>query len=100
MNRGFFIFIIYLFIFFLFYFILFFCFLGAHTQHMEVRRLEVELELYLLAYVTATEMRDPSHTCNYTTAHGNTISLTHQARPGMEAASPWILVKFVTPEPQ
>ena len=34
-------------------------FLGPHLQHMEVPRLEVELELYLLAYATATAMRDP-----------------------------------------
>ena len=36
-------------------------FLGPHLQHMEVSRLGVELELQLLAYATATAMRDPSH---------------------------------------
>ena len=34
----------------------------------------------------------------HTTAHGNTGSLTHGARPGMEPASSWILVGFVTTE--
>ena len=29
----------------------------------------------------------------YTTAHGNARSLTHWARPGMEPASPWMLVR-------
>ena len=33
----------------------------------------------------------------YTTAHGNTGSST---RPGTEAASSWILVRFITAEPQ
>ena len=36
----------------------------------------------------------------YTTAHGNTRSLIHWARPGIEPASSWILVKFVSTEPQ
>ena len=45
----------------LFYFI---AFLGPHVQHMEVPRLEVEWELQLLAYTTATAMPDPSHVCN------------------------------------
>ena len=37
--------------------------LGLHSQHMDVPRLEAELELQLLAYTTATAMRDPSHIC-------------------------------------
>ena len=37
---------------------------------------------------------------NYTTAHGNTGSLTHWARPGIESASSWILVRFLSSEPQ
>ena len=32
----------------------------------------------------------------YTTAHGNTGYLTHWARPGIEPASSWILVGFIT----
>ena len=31
---------------------------------MEVPRLRVESELQLLAYATATAMRDPSHVCD------------------------------------
>ena len=41
-----------------FYFILFFVFLGLHLRHVEVPRLEVELELQLPAYTTATATRD------------------------------------------
>ena len=36
----------------------------------------------------------------YTTAQGNTGSLTHWARPGIEPASSWILVRLITAEPQ
>ena len=52
---------------------------------MEVPRLGVKSELQQLAY---------------TTAHGNTGSLTHRARPEIEPSSSWILVGFVTTEPQ
>ena len=33
----------------------------------------------------------------HTTAHGNTRSLTHWARPGIEPATSWFLVRFVNP---
>ena len=36
----------------------------------------------------------------YTTAQGNTSSLTHQVRPGIESMSPWILVRLITAEPR
>ena len=36
----------------------------------------------------------------YSIAHGNTKSLTHWARPGIEPASSWILVSFVSAEPR
>ena len=50
-----------------FYFILFIyllIFLGPHPWRMEVPRLGVETELYLLAYTTATAMQDPSRICD------------------------------------
>ena len=34
-----------------------------------------------------------------TTAHGNTRSLTHWARPGIKPASSWILVRFISAVP-
>lgn len=43
---------------------LFFCFLGPHSQHMEVPRLGVQSELQPLAYATATATPDPSHICD------------------------------------
>ena len=36
----------------------------------------------------------------YTTAHGNAGSLTHWARPGIEPATSWFLVRFVSAVPQ
>ena len=36
----------------------------------------------------------------YTMAHSNTGSLTHWAKPGIKPSSSWILVGFVTTEPQ
>ena len=44
---------------------------------MEVPRLEVKLELQLLAYATAAVTLDSSPICAYTKAYGNTRSLTH-----------------------
>ena len=62
-----------------------FNFLELLWQHMEVPRLGVELELLLLAY---------------TTAHGNTGSLTHWERPGIKPATSWFLVRFVSTAPR
>ena len=36
----------------------------------------------------------------YTTAQGNAGSFTHWERPGMEPISSWVLVRFITTEPQ
>ena len=67
---------------------------------MEIPSLGVESELQLLAYITATATEDPSHVCDYTTAHGNTGSLTHWARPEIEPATLWFLVGFFSAAPQ
>ena len=48
---------------------------------MEVPRLGAESELQLPAYAIATATPDP---------------LTHRARPAIEPASSWMLVRFVT----
>ena len=87
-------------VFFPFFFFFFFGFLGLHPWHIEVSRLGVELELQLPIYTTATAMPDLRHVVTYTIADGNTRSLTHWARPGIEPVSSWILVRFVFAEPQ
>ena len=86
--------------FFLFTFIYLFIFvlLGPHPWHTEIPRLRVKLELQLPASATATATQAVSAT--YTTAWGNTRSLTHWARPGIEPASLWILVRFISAAPQ
>ena len=58
-------------------YLLSYSFLGQHVWYMEVPRLGVKLELQLQAYTSATAMLDPAISVNYTTAHGNTGSLTH-----------------------
>ena len=65
---------------------------------MGVPRLWAELELQLLASVTATATQGPSHICDL---HCNSRQpLTHRGRPGIEPTSSWILVGFITTEPQ
>ena len=63
---------------------------------MEVSRPEVESELQLPAYATATVMPDPSCIRNLYYSCGNTRSLTYWARPEIKPASSWILVRFLT----
>ena len=41
-----------------------FAFLGLHPWHMEVPRLGVELDLWLLAYTTAAVTQDLSYVCD------------------------------------
>ena len=63
----------------------FLVFLGPHLQHMEVPRLEVQVELQPPAYATVT---------------ATARSLTYWARRGIEPESWWIPVRFVTNEPR
>ena len=67
---------------------------------MEVPRLGVESELQLLAYTTATAMLDLSCVCDLHHSSQQCRVLTCWARPGIEPKSLWILVGFVTTEPQ
>ena len=47
-----------------FFFFFFFVFLGPCPWHMQVPRLGVESELYLMAYTTATSTPNPSRVCD------------------------------------
>ena len=61
-----------------FFYGIFLCvFLGLHTQHMEVPRLGVQLELQLWAYAAATAMQIRAASATYAAASGNVVSLTH-----------------------
>ena len=78
-------------------FLFLFWFLGPQPWHMEVPRLGVKLELQLPAYTTATAMQELSRICD----------LHHSSREHrildplrIEPASSWILVGFISTEPQ
>ena len=77
-------------------FLFIYLFSGPHLQHMEAPRLGVKSELQLPTYTTATATWDRVSSVTYITAHGTTRSLTHWVRPGIKAASSWILVGWLT----
>ena len=68
---------------------------------MEVPSLGVELEPQLLAYATATAMRDLSLICDlhHSSQQLEILNPLSRARE-IEPMSSWILVGFVTTEPQ
>ena len=67
---------------------------------MEVPRLSVELELQLMAYAAATAMRDPSGVCDlhHNSQQGPILNPLNEARD--RTGSSWILVEFISAEPQ
>ena len=73
-----------------------FVFLGLHLQHMEVSRLEFELELQPQVYTIATAMRDLSSVCDLHHSSQQCQILNHRAGPGIEPKTSWILVRFLT----
>ena len=77
-----------------------FCLSRLHLWHLEVPRLGVESKLQLLAYATATAMRDLTHICDLYHGSQQHWMLTHWARPGIDPSSSWILVGFISTVPQ
>ena len=67
---------------------------------MEVPRLGVESELQLPAYTTATVTRDPSLIFDLDPSSQQCWILNPLNNPGIEPTSLWILVGFVSAEPQ
>ena len=67
-------------------------FLGPYPRHMAIPRLGLESELQL---PEPQQHQIWAMSVTYTTAHGNTGSLTHWARAGTEPATSWFLVGFV-----
>ena len=78
-----------------FLFFVFFYFLGLYLQHMEVRKLGSNWSYSSGLMPQPQQLRIQAEPVTYTTAHGNTRSLTHWARPGIEPATSWFLVRFV-----
>ena len=70
---------------------------------MEVCRLGVKSELQPPAYATATATGDPSHICDLHRSswqHRHQTPITVKDQPGIQPTSSWILVGFITIEPQ
>ena len=67
---------------------------------MDVSRLEVKLELHLLAYPTATAMLDLSYKCSLHHSSLQCQIVNPLSKAKIEHMSSWKLVRFVTPEPQ
>ena len=66
---------------------------------MEVPRLGDELELQLQAYTTATATPGPRHV--YDLHHSSRqYRILNPLGPGIEPASSWVLVKFISAEPR
>ena len=65
----------------------FFSFLLPHLQHMEVSRLRIKSKLLLQPTPLVWQHPIQAAPVTYSTACGNAGSLTHWARPGIEAAS-------------
>ena len=81
------------------FFFFFFCFLGPYPQHVEVPRLGVESDLQLPAsHATATQ--DSSCDCDLHCSAWQRSILNHWVRPGISPLPSWLLVGFVTTEPQ
>ena len=77
-----------------------FVFLGPHSWLYGGSQARGESELQPSAYPTAQQHKIRAASATYTTAHCNTVSLTHWSRLGIEPTSSWILVRFVITEPQ
>ena len=75
----------------------FFFHLGPHPLHMELPRLGANWSYSWQPTPQQRRIRAVSGT--YTTALGNTGSLTHWARRGIKSAFSWMLIGFVTTEP-
>ena len=77
-------------------FVCLFVSLGLHLRHTEVPRIGVKSELQLPAYPQPQQQGIQAMSGTCTTALGNSGSLTHWARPGIEPSSSWV---FLTSEP-
>ena len=81
----------------LFYFLLF---LGLHLSRMEGPRLGLNRSYSLWPAAQPPQCRIWAPSATYTTAHGNTRSLTHWVRPAIKPASSWILARFISTVPR
>ena len=78
------------------FFLSLFCFLGPPLWHMEVPRLGLNQRCSCQPTPQPQQHRIWTMSVFYITVHSNAVSLTHQARSGIEPASSWILVGFIS----
>ena len=91
---------------------------GRWICSLEIRYKCINMELYISQFIwigseylhnwcsttinlpilQTEQCRIQTTSATYTTVHGTTRSLTQWARAGVEPASPWILVRFITAE--
>ena len=81
-----------------FLFVFFFFFLGL--RHMEVPRLGVKSEIWLLAYAIATATQDSSHICDLHHSSQQCWILNTLSQARDEPVFSWILAGFITAEPR
>ena len=73
-----------------------FFFLGLHLWHMEVARLGSNWCSSCQPMPQPQQLRIPATSVTYTSGHSNARSLTHWLKPGIEAITSWLLVRFVS----
>ena len=73
---------------------------GGEPVGHEGSQARVESELQLLAYTTAIAMWDPSSVCNLHHSSQQCRILNPLSKARDQTASSWILVWFITTEPQ
>ena len=83
---------------YLFIYLFIYCLLGPHLWNVEVPSLGAHLSYSHWSTPQPQECQIRATSVTYTTAHGNTRSLTHWARPGIEFESSCILVRFLLAE--
>ena len=74
---------------------------GSYQARGRIGAVAASLHHSSILTATATrQLRIQVLSVTYSTSHCNARSLTHWARPGIEPTSSWILVGFITTEPQ
>ena len=86
--------------FLVFFFFSFLSFFGPHLWHTEVPRLGDNQSYSCRPTPQPQQRQIQAASVTYTTAPGNTRSLTHCVGPGIEPATSWFLVGLVTAELQ
>ena len=76
------------------------CLLGLHLQHMEVLRLGFNWSYRHWPKPQPQQIGIQATSATYTIVHSNAGSLTDWVRPRIEPATSWILVRFISAEPQ